>query len=139
MPYLEGTRFTTLMDYDALKWILILADATGNLARQLIGFSEMEFKVVYLTRTKHQGAELLSRLPTAGRTVIQSMAHYWSWQSVPHRKMKGKDASSAKASSATARRLKLLPSPEITCRMPNYDPKGEESHTNASRTIHRAD
>lgn len=47
-----------------------LANATGQVARWRLWWSEMEFDIVHQTGVKHQAADALSRLSTIGEDCM---------------------------------------------------------------------
>lgn len=65
-PYLKGSRLTIQADHDAPPWILNTTDATGNLARWRLLFSEVDFEVVHRTSVKLQTEDGIPRLPLTG-------------------------------------------------------------------------
>lgn len=64
--YLEGTRFTVRTDYEALKWILILAEGTGTLARWGLRLFEMNFDIVPCAEINNQAADALLQASRTG-------------------------------------------------------------------------
>lgn len=65
-PILRRYSFTIQTDYDALKWILNLADATGKLVSWRLTLSEMDFDVGHLAKIRNRVAEVFWQLITTG-------------------------------------------------------------------------
>ena len=65
-PYLYGTTFTLRTDHDALKWLLNMDSATGQLARWRLRLAEFDYSVEFRPGIKNQAPDALSRLPTDG-------------------------------------------------------------------------
>ena len=61
-PYMEGTKFTTRTDHDALRWLMSLAESSGRLARWRLRLSQYDFTIEYRPRRIHQVPDALSRL-----------------------------------------------------------------------------
>ena len=51
--YLERERLTVNTDHHSLRWLMILADASGRLARWRLYLAEYDFDVNYLKRIKN--------------------------------------------------------------------------------------
>lgn len=64
--YLEESWFTDREDYEALKCPLAVSYGSSKMARWSLRRSGAEFVVVNLTGIKHQAANPLWNLPTAG-------------------------------------------------------------------------
>lgn len=54
------------MDHKSLKWILNMTNRKGRLARWRLILYEFNFYVIRHAGVKHEVADALSRLPTAG-------------------------------------------------------------------------
>lgn len=72
--YVQGTRFTFLTVYHALRWIINFTDATGRLARWSFGSVELYFQAIHKAEIKHQAANAFSSLSTYGSdyTTLES-------------------------------------------------------------------
>ena len=46
-PYVEGTKVTVRMDYDALKWLMSLTESSGRLAWWRLRLAEYDFTIQY--------------------------------------------------------------------------------------------
>lgn len=72
-PYSEVARFTLRTECHTLRWIPILVDVTGKLARWMRQLMKFDFKIVHTAGIKHHAADAFSRFPTNGsdRTVLE--------------------------------------------------------------------
>lgn len=64
--YLDWTKLTLRIDYDALRWTLGRADGSEQLARWRLRISESEYEVQYRSGVKHNVADAMSCLITNG-------------------------------------------------------------------------
>ena len=69
-PYLEGKHFTVFTDHAALRWMFSLADATNRLARWRLRLLEFDFEIRYRKGAENTVADVISRLPTFGHTMV---------------------------------------------------------------------
>jgi hypothetical protein len=46
-PYLEGYRFTVLTDHQSLKWLQVIKNPAGRLARWAIFLQQHDFDIRY--------------------------------------------------------------------------------------------
>lgn len=65
-PYLEGQRFSVPTDYNALRWLLNVNNATGRLARWRLRSTEFDFNVQYRSGINHLPTDALSHMPAGG-------------------------------------------------------------------------
>lgn len=71
--YLKANIPTFSTDYKALKWLLTVQDASGNLARWYLRLLKFEFDIAHRAGFKYQAVDALSRLPTARTKKPQQM------------------------------------------------------------------
>lgn len=53
-----------MTNHEALKWLLTISDAPGNLARWCLCFAEIEFDIVFPAGIKHHAADALLSVRT---------------------------------------------------------------------------
>lgn len=66
---LYRSRFTIKTDLEEFKCLLTMTETTGNLAGWRPHVLQFDFNVVHRAGMKHQAADALSRLKTAGRNT----------------------------------------------------------------------
>lgn len=62
-PYLEGSKFTTITDHQALRWLMNLEKPSGRLARWVLELQQHDFSVQYRKGSLNCIADALSRNP----------------------------------------------------------------------------
>jgi len=63
-PYIEGTRFTVRTDHAALKWMLLMDEAQGRLARWRVWLVESDYVVQTRPGASQHAADTMSRIWT---------------------------------------------------------------------------
>ena len=61
-PYLEGYKFTAIIDHSALRWLQNLKELTGRLARWALELQQWDVRIVHRKGAMHRVPDALSRI-----------------------------------------------------------------------------